>query len=115
MTKQHYDGIAGIYDANRPAYPPDLVRHFCELCPIPEGGGIIPEGGGIIPEDGGIILDVGSGTGISTRQLRQLFPTTSPSSALNPATTCGARLPLTSTALLSFSALSDNKRYTYAH
>jgi hypothetical protein len=53
---QRYDGIAGIYDANRARYPQELMEKFRDLCRMPEGGGIV--------------LDVGAGTGISTRQLR---------------------------------------------
>ena len=61
MSEQLYDGIAGNYDANRASYPWDLMLQFRDVCRIPEGGGIV--------------LDVGSGTGISTRQLREVYPT----------------------------------------
>ena len=62
MSKQLYEGIAGSYDANRAAYPRELMAQFGDVCRMPEGGGIV--------------LDVGAGTGISTRQLRAVFPET---------------------------------------
>jgi len=60
MNEQVYNGIAGIYDANRANYPRDLMVQFREICRMPEVGGIV--------------IDVGSGTGISKRQLREVFP-----------------------------------------
>lgn len=60
MSQQLYDGIAKLYDANRAGYPWDLMDQFREVCRISESSGIV--------------VDVGSGTGISTRQLREVFP-----------------------------------------
>ena len=55
-----FEGLAGKYDAHRATYPGELLAAFGAACCLPEGGGII--------------VDVGSGTGISTRLLRALFP-----------------------------------------
>lgn len=60
MNDQAFDGVAGIYDDFRPNYPQELIAEFRDAFPL--------------PTDGGIVLDVGSGTGIATRQLRELFP-----------------------------------------
>ena len=60
MGEQAFNGIAGIYDNQRPNYPRELIEHFCEICAL--------------PGEGGLVLDVASGTGIATRQLRDVFP-----------------------------------------
>ena len=60
VSEQLFDGIAGIYDDYRPNYPLALIQQFREACPL--------------PGEGGIVLDVGSGSGIATRQLRDAFP-----------------------------------------
>jgi SAM-dependent methyltransferase len=56
-----FDGIADRYAAARPSYPASFVRRLADA--------IRAE-----PPLGGDVLDVGSGTGIFTRQLRALLP-----------------------------------------
>lgn len=52
---ERFTGLATIYGQARPTYPPELVRWCLEQAPTP-----------------GVIVDLGCGTGISTR----LFATT---------------------------------------
>ncbi len=58
---RHFDGKADLYSASRPNYPEKLLAHLASL--LTHG-----------PAPAGDVLDVGSGTGIFTRQLRALLP-----------------------------------------
>ena len=56
-----YDGLADCYSQFRPSYPEPLLASLS--CAILAA-----------PPHGGTVLDVGSGTGIFTRQLRERLP-----------------------------------------
>lgn len=59
MTKENpFDGLAERYQKNRPDYPDDLLAHLRESAATPQG----------LPKT---LLDVGAGTGISTRAFRR--------------------------------------------
>src|SRR5260370_40607269 len=53
-TVNRFDGLAGLYDRHRPDYPDAALDHIMTRCRL---------------EPGRIAIDVGCGTGISTRQL----------------------------------------------
>lgn len=55
-SKTRFNAVADDYAAARPNYPPALLRWLC---------------GAVRAEEKQVVVDVGSGTGIFTRQLRQ--------------------------------------------
>jgi SAM-dependent methyltransferase len=72
-SAQRFQGWSGRYAAFRPTYPEPLLRTLSHL---------------IVEEpflSGGFVADVGSGTGIFTRQLRALLPDTIPIVGIEPA------------------------------
>jgi len=56
-----YDRVAGNYSQVRPRYPDELVAHLAALIRS-------------VPALAGLVLDIGSGTGAFTRQLRPALP-----------------------------------------
>jgi SAM-dependent methyltransferase len=69
-SKTRFNAVADDYAAARPNYPPALLRWFC---------------GALRPGEGEIVVDVGSGTGIFSRQLRQALPAATELIGVEPA------------------------------
>jgi len=69
-SKTRFNAVAHDYAAARPDYPPALLRWFC---------------GAVPPGEGQVAVDVGSGTGIFTRQLRQELPAATGLIGIEPA------------------------------
>ena len=72
-TAERFQGSADRYAGFRPDYPERLLRALSRT--------IIEEP----PAAGGVVVDVGSGTGIFTRQLRTLLPGGTPIVGVEPA------------------------------
>jgi len=68
-----FQGSADRYAASRPGYPERLLKALSEA--------ILQEP----PQAGGVVADVGSGTGIFTRQLRAMLPAATPVVGIEPA------------------------------
>ena len=69
-SNTRFNAVADDYAAARPDYPPALLRWFC---------------GALRPGEGQIVGDVGSGTGIFSRQLRQALPAATELIGVEPA------------------------------
>jgi len=70
---ERFQGWSDRYAGFRPSYPDTLLRTLSHL--------IIGE----LPPPGGAVADIGSGTGIFTRQLRKFLPVTIPILGIEPA------------------------------
>jgi ubiquinone/menaquinone biosynthesis C-methylase UbiE len=70
---ERFQGHADRYATFRPEYPEALVKTLSQA--------IVAEP----PPSGGMVLDIGSGTGIFTRQLRALLPPDTPIIGIEPA------------------------------
>jgi len=73
QSVDRFQGWSGRYAGFRPTYPDSLIKTLSHL--------IIDQP----PPPGGVVADVGSGTGIFTRQLRTFLPDTISVLGIEPA------------------------------
>jgi len=72
QSSRRFEGMADRYASFRPEYPQRLLEILCDL--------IVAQP----PSTQGMVVDIGSGTGIFTRQLRALLPPVMPITGVEP-------------------------------
>ena len=98
QSVERFQGWSGRYAGFRPSYPETLVKTLSHL--------IIDEP----PPPGGVVADVGSGSGIFTRQLRTFLPHTIPVLGIEPASDMRTEAQATSSAQVAIEYSTEQQR-----